>query len=90
VASLHFGSCRGDARRGRVGMAAGVGAAMAAYPIWLTRWARGAYAAYLLQAPVLIGSEIAERSLPWPAVIKAVTVAALAVAGSFILGRLLV
>jgi hypothetical protein len=28
--------------------------------IRLTRWARGAYAAYLLQAPVLIGSEIAE------------------------------
>jgi hypothetical protein len=58
--------------------------------IGLTRWGRGAYAAYLLQAPVLIGLEIAERSLPWPAVIKAVTVAALAVAGSFTLGRLLV
>jgi Acyltransferase family len=58
--------------------------------IGLTRWARGAYAAYLLQAPVLIGLEIAERSLPWPAVIKAVTVGALAVAGSFTLGRLLV
>ena len=58
--------------------------------IRLTRWARGAYAAYLLQAPVLIGLEIAERSLAWPAVIKAVTVAAVAVVGSFALGRLLV
>jgi hypothetical protein len=58
--------------------------------IRLTRWARGAYAAYLLQAPVLIGLEIAERSLPWPAVIKAVTVATLAVVGSFAFGRLLV
>jgi hypothetical protein len=39
---------------------------------------------------VLIGLEIAERSLAWPAVIKAVTVAAVAVVGSFTLGRLLV
>jgi hypothetical protein len=58
--------------------------------IGLTRWARGAYAAYLLQAPVLIGLEIAERSLAWPAVIKGVTVAALAVVASFTIGRLLV
>jgi hypothetical protein len=56
----------------------------------LTHWARGAYLAYLLQAPVLIGLEIAERSLPWPAVIKAVTVAVLAVVGSFTLGWLLI
>jgi hypothetical protein len=41
----------------------------------LTRWSRGAYAAYLLQAPVLISLEIAARSLPWPAVIKAVIIA---------------
>jgi hypothetical protein len=41
----------------------------------LTRWSRGAYAAYLLQAPVLISLEIAARSLPWPAVIKAVVIA---------------
>ena len=58
--------------------------------VGLTRWARGAYVAYLLQAPVLIGLEIAGRSLPWPAVIKAVTVAVLAVAGSFTLGWLLI
>ncbi|HET8914209.1 MAG TPA: acyltransferase, partial [Propionibacteriaceae bacterium] len=58
--------------------------------VGITRWARAAYAAYLLQAPVLIGLEIAERALPWPAVIKGVTVAALAIAGSFALGRLLV
>ena len=58
--------------------------------VGLTRWARGAYVAYLLQAPVLIGLEIAGRSLPWPAVIKAVTVAVLAVAGSFTLGWLVI
>jgi len=52
----------------------------------LTRWSRGAYAAYLLQAPVLISLEIAARSLPWPAVIKAVVIAGLAVLGSFGLG----
>ena len=51
-----------------------------------TRWSRGAYAAYLLQAPVLISLEIAARSLPWPAVIKAVMIAGLAVLGSFGLG----
>jgi surface polysaccharide O-acyltransferase-like enzyme len=49
----------------------------------LTRLARSAYLAYLLQVPVLIGLEIAGRSLPWPAGVKAVVVAALAVAGSF-------
>ena len=58
--------------------------------IRVTRWARGAYVAYLLQAPVLIGLEIAERSLPWPAAIKGVTVAAAAVVASFTIGRLLV
>jgi hypothetical protein len=52
----------------------------------LTRWSRGAYAAYLVQAPVLISLEIAARSLPWPAVIKAVMIAGLAVLGSFGLG----
>jgi hypothetical protein len=52
----------------------------------LTRWSRRAYAAYLLQAPVLISLEIAARSLPWPAVIKAVMIAGLAVLGSFGLG----
>jgi hypothetical protein len=48
-----------------------------------TRLARSAYVAYLLQAPVLIGLEIAARSLPWPAVIKGVMVGTLAVVGSF-------
>jgi len=52
----------------------------------LTRWSRGAYAAYLLQAPVLISLEIAARSLPLPAVIKTVVIAGLAVLGSFGLG----
>jgi peptidoglycan/LPS O-acetylase OafA/YrhL len=45
--------------------------------------ARGAYVAYLLQAPVLIGLAIAGRSLDWPAVVKAVIVAVVAVTGSF-------
>jgi fucose 4-O-acetylase-like acetyltransferase len=52
----------------------------------LTRVARSAYAAYLLQAPILISLEIAGRLLPWPALAKAVVVAALAVAGSFSIG----
>jgi hypothetical protein len=56
----------------------------------LTRAARCAYAAYLLQAPVLIGLEVAARSLLWPAVVKAIVVAALAVAGSFALGWILI
>jgi hypothetical protein len=39
--------------------------------------------AYLLQVPVLISLEIAGRLVPWPAAVKAVVVAAFAVAGSF-------
>jgi peptidoglycan/LPS O-acetylase OafA/YrhL len=69
--------------------------------VWLLAWAqrrlaskavavrqlaRSAYAAYLLQVPVLLGLEIAARSLEWPAVAKAILVATLAVAGSFGLG----
>ena len=49
----------------------------------LTRVARGAYLAYLLQAPVLIGLEIAARSLDWPALVKALIVAVVAVTTSF-------
>jgi hypothetical protein len=49
----------------------------------LTRLARSAYLAYLLQVPVLISLEIAGRLVPWPAAVKAVVVAAFAVAGSF-------
>ena len=48
-----------------------------------SRTARGAYLAYLLQAPILIGLEIAGRSLDWPAVVKALIVATVAVTGSF-------
>jgi fucose 4-O-acetylase-like acetyltransferase len=55
----------------------------------LSRMARGAYLAYLLQAPVLIGLEIAGRSLDWPAVVKALIVAVVAVIGSFGLALLL-
>jgi hypothetical protein len=49
----------------------------------LTRVARGAYVAYLLQAPLLISLEIAGRSLDWPAVVKGLIVATVAVTGSF-------
>jgi cytochrome bd-type quinol oxidase subunit 2 len=51
--------------------------------VGLTRVARSAYLAYLLQVPVLISLEIAGRLVPWPAAVKAVVVAAFAVAGSF-------
>jgi hypothetical protein len=56
----------------------------------LTRVAPSAYAAYLLQAPVLIGLEVVARSFVWPALVKAVVVAVLAVTGSFALGWLLI
>jgi peptidoglycan/LPS O-acetylase OafA/YrhL len=56
----------------------------------LTSVARSAYAAYLLQVPVLIGLEVAARSFDWPAVVKAVVVAVLAVTGCFALGWLLI
>ena len=49
----------------------------------LTRVGRSAYLAYLLQVPVLISLEIAARFVPWPAAVKAVVVAAFAVAGCF-------
>jgi hypothetical protein len=52
----------------------------------LTRVARSAYAAYLLQVPVLIGLEVAARSFDWPAVVKGVLVAGFAVTMSFGLG----
>ena len=55
----------------------------------LTRVAPSAYAAYLLQVPVLIGLEVAARSFDWPALVKAVVVAVLAVTGCFALGWLL-
>jgi len=51
---------------------------------------RGAYAAYLLQAPVLLGFAIAARALPAPAEIKAALVAATSIAACFALGWLLV
>ena len=52
--------------------------------------ARAAYAAFMLQVPVLIGLEIAARPLPLPAAAKMVPVAALAVAASFGLGWLII
>jgi hypothetical protein len=52
--------------------------------------ARAAYAAFILQAPVLISLEIAARQFSWPPLAKAIVVAALAVTASFGLGWLLV
>ena len=73
--------------------------------IWLLAWAqrrltvkppilaaadRGAYAAFMLQVPVLLSLEIAARPLPLPAFAKAVLVGSLAVAASFGLGWVVV
>jgi hypothetical protein len=62
----------------------------------LTGWARygpglarSAYAAFVLQAPVLIGLALAMRPVPVPAEIKAATVALGGLAISFGLARLL-
>lgn len=52
--------------------------------------ARAAYAAFLLQVPVLITLEIAARPLPAPILVKAVAVCVGAIAGSFGLAALLV
>ena len=55
----------------------------------LTRCARGAYPAYMLQVPVLIGLSVALRPLPVPALAKAVTVGVLGVVGCLGLGAIL-
>jgi Acyltransferase family len=52
--------------------------------------ARSAYGAFLLQGVVLIGLMIALRPIAVPAEVKALTVAALGVTGSFVLSWLLV
>jgi hypothetical protein len=52
--------------------------------------ARAAYAAFMLQVPVLLSLEIAGRSFDVPPLLKAVLVATLAVSASFGLGSLLV
>ena len=57
--------------------------------VW-DRSARAAYAAYMLQVPVLIGLEIAVRPLPLSAAAKMFPVAALAVVACFALGWLFV
>jgi peptidoglycan/LPS O-acetylase OafA/YrhL len=53
-------------------------------------WARASYAAFLLQAPVLLTLAITIRPLPWPAEPKAGLVAILGVPASFWLGKHLV
>jgi hypothetical protein len=53
-------------------------------------WAWASYAAFALQAPVLLTLAIALRPLPWPAGAKAGLVAVLGVAASFWLGMRLV
>ncbi len=52
--------------------------------------ARGAYAAFLLQVPVLLSLEIAFRPLAVPIAVKGAAVAVLAIVGSFGLARLLI
>jgi len=54
------------------------------------RWTRAAFAAFVLQGPVLLLSALAVRPLPLPAEAKAVLVGVAGVAGSFWLGGLLV
>jgi hypothetical protein len=54
------------------------------------RCGRSSYAAFVLQAPVLLTLAIAARRLPWPAEAKALSVAVLGVIGCFWLGSLLV
>jgi hypothetical protein len=51
---------------------------------------RAAFAAYIVQGPVLLGLAVALRPLPVPALMKAATVGAVGVAASFSLGWLLV
>lgn len=57
---------------------------------WRSAWARGAYAAFLLQAPVLLSLAMLLRPAPLPALAKALTVGILGVGVSFWLGWLLV
>jgi Acyltransferase family len=54
------------------------------------RYGRSSYAAFVLQAPVLLTLAIAARPLPWPAEAKAPLVAALGVTACFWLGSLVV
>jgi hypothetical protein len=51
---------------------------------------RSAFAAYIVQGPVLLGLAVALRPLPVPALVKAVTVGGVGVGASFALGWLLV
>jgi hypothetical protein len=55
----------------------------------LTRCARGAYAAYMLQVPVLIGLSVVLRPLAVPALAKALTVGVVGVVGCLGLGAIL-
>jgi hypothetical protein len=54
------------------------------------RCGRSSYAAFVLQAPVLLTLAIAARRLPWPAEAKALLVAVLGVLGCYWLGSLVV
>jgi len=51
---------------------------------------RAAFAAYIVQGPVLLGLAVALRAMPVPALVKAVTVGGVGVVASFSLGWLLV
>ena len=52
--------------------------------------ARGAYGAFLLQGPVLIGLALALRPVPVPPEVKAVVVAVAGVAASFAIASFLI
>ena len=51
---------------------------------------RAAFAAYILQGPVLLGLAVAARPLPVPALVKATIVGAVGVTASFTLAWFLV
>ena len=56
----------------------------------VVRWNRAAFAAFVLQGPVLLTLATAARPLPWPAEAKAPLVGLAAVVACFALGHLLV
>jgi hypothetical protein len=57
---------------------------------WGPALSRSAYAAFILQGPVLVGLALLVRDVPVAAEVKAVVVACGGVAGSFAVGRLVV
>jgi Acyltransferase family len=75
---------------GSVGLLAVAQRRLTSHGPFLAGCARAAYAAFILQAPVLLSLEIAARQFSWPPLAKAIVVGTLAVTVSFGLGWLLV